>query len=162
MASEFREYIDTLQGIEKLYIQNRLVRQILWYDRKSLQKQMRYKILTILSFIFTASIPCISLFNVSKSIFAISVAVSVIGAVTSVLSAILSLCEYQKLWIQYRINCEMLKGILYRYMTKTGEFYDKSKKEAFHILVSNTDQYIQSEFMAWNQMSHTYKEKEKE
>lgn len=154
--SEFTGYIENMtDDSKKLYIKNRLVEQIIWYDKKARHNQIWYKALALISFIFTSLIPCIAILSQKYSKLSISFIIAILGCTTSIITAILSLFEHQKLWIQYRFDCELLKGLFYRYIARAEEFCNLSEEDAFQLLVSNTEKCIQREFMSWNQLSHT-------
>lgn len=141
--SEF-QYKEAKDEIANLYIQNRLLVQINWYDKKSSQMQIKYKRLSITAIIITALIPIATLLlNVSSISFFIQILIALLSSVASIISSILALCKYKELWIQYRSNCELLKSVLHRFYTKSGEFSNKSDKSAF-------EQHCTKEFDNWN------------
>lgn len=138
------------------YINNRLLCQIEWYDTKSAIYQDHYKKLTITSTILSSCIPIFTLaLDFECSIF-FKFLIAIISAAVSVISSILSLNKYKELWVQYRTNCEILKSILHRYYTHTGEFNFNDDLENFKNLVSSCENYFTKEFNNWN---NTYSEK---
>lgn len=156
--NEYEPYLKNLEYKEKIYIENRLINQIIWYDESAIKKQNRYKKLTIASIIMTALIPFFSLYTSSKyNIFFTSI-ITILSALSSALLAIINLSEYQKLWIQYRYNCEILKSILYRYLMKTGEFNSDDDDENLEYLIELSESYLTNEFKEWRGLKHSIKE----
>lgn len=76
--------------------------------------------------------------------------IAILGAVISIISGILSLNKYKELWVQYRTNCEILKSVLHRYYTHTGEFNSCNEQNNFENLVTSCEQYLTREFDSWN------------
>lgn len=133
------------------YIQNRLIAQIKWYDKKSLKLQKKYKQLSIIAIIVTAIIPILTLLLDFECINLMArILIAILSSSATVVSSINSLYKNKELWIQYRSNCEILKSVLHRFYTKSLEFSNKSENEAFEILVSNCEKYLTQEFDSWN------------
>lgn len=159
----FKEYEQYLQNhpVEySSYITNRLIVQIIWYDKSAINKQNKYKKLTIISIILTGIIPVLSLFTGFNYGFLASVLITITSSVSTTILSITNLCEYQKLWIEYRSTCEILKSILHRYFTNTGEFISKNIEDNFKLLVSSCEEYMTKEFQTWTELSHDYHKKE--
>ena len=121
IIDQFKPYLDEMENSPlKTYIEKRVLDQIIWYDQKSVEKQTRFKKLTIVNIILNAIIPIVVLF----SDYGILVKALVTGLSSSAgaINAIVALCEFKDLWIQYRSNCELLKSTLHRFFLKSGEF----------------------------------------
>ena len=58
---EYQDYLKKCSSTEQNYIYNRLINQIIWYDKQAIKKQAMFKRLTIISTISTAIIPILSL-----------------------------------------------------------------------------------------------------
>lgn len=130
------------------YINDRLLAQIIWYDKKSIIYQKRYKELTILSTILSATIPILTLTLDFECAIIFRFIIAVISSAVSVISSILVINKYKELWVQYRTNCELLKSILHRYYTHTGEF--SLDNNNFEVLVLSCENYFTKEFDSWN------------
>lgn len=152
MKEEYEEYLKTLDKDEKLYICHRVINQIEWYDKKACEKQSRYKWFSIAVIIINSVIPVLALFTEKKYGFKVSVAVTVLSGSAAIINSVLLLCEYQRLWVQYRTNCEILKSNLYRYLTKSGE-YSVNSGDRFDLLVKNTECLLTDEFKKWAQIN---------
>lgn len=141
------QYPEEENSVMSSYIDNRLLAQIEWYDRKSALYQKNYKRFTSITFLLSACIPIFSLLlDLGLAIKLIVVALS--SSIT-IITSIMSLYNYKDLWIQYRSNCEILKSVLHRYKTKTGEFCSKSNQANFKLLVSSCEEYMTNEFKCW-------------
>lgn len=123
---EYTKYTNNLDENIKNYIEERLIKQIKWYDSSARLKQTKYKRLVISSIIATSIIPILSLFTTYTIGVAFATIIAILSSTSSVLLSIANLCEFQKLWIQYRSNCEILKSILHRYFTGANEFLGKN------------------------------------
>lgn len=158
---EFSFYLGAISDkIERNYIEKRLINQIIWYDTKAIKKQHMYKRLTILTIALTGIIPVLSLFATCKYGFIATIFIALASATSTAIISIVNLCEYQKLWIEFRSTSEILKSILHRYFTKTGEFASEDEDSKFNLLISVCEEYMVREFQTWTELSHDYKNKE--
>ena len=150
---EFKPYLDHCEEIERNYIEQRLIRQIIWYDKKAMKEQKLYKKLTICTIIFTATIPVISHFMNSQYTFIATLLISILSMTSTAILSIINLCEYRNLWIEYRANCEMLKSNLHKYFTRSAEF-NPNERTALDLLVASSEQYMTKEFDTWAGLTH--------
>lgn len=157
---EFKPYLDSCNPFEKTYIEQRLIKQIIWYDNSAIKKQNKYKHLTITSIILTSIIPVLSLFTGIKYGIVATVLITIFSAASSVILSIINLCEYHKLWVEYRSTCEILKSILHRYFMKSNEFGSPDEKINLDLLISSCEEYMTKEFQTWTQLSHEYKKEQ--
>lgn len=160
LYKEFESYLDVKDKNKNNYIVNRVIGQIIWYDKKSISYQHIYKKMSIISIILTSCIPVFTLFTRYKYGIIASVIIAILSACSSVIISISSLCEYQKLWIQYRSICEMLKSILHRYFMQLGEFSNNDACDNLKVLAFTCEEYMTKEYQLWtNQSRETDKEK---
>ena len=158
---EFKPYLNSCTPFEKTYIEQRLLSQIIWYDNSAIKKQDKYKHLTIASIIFTSIIPVLSLFTGYKYGIIATVLITLLSSASSVTLSIVNLCEYHKLWVEYRSTCEILKSILHRYFMKSNEFSSSdNEKTNLDLLISSSEEYMTKEFQTWTQLSHEYKKEQ--
>lgn len=157
---EFKPYLDSCKTFEKTYIEQRLINQIIWYDNNAIKKQEKYKYLTIVSIILTSIIPILSIFTGYKYGIIATVLISICSTSTSIILSVVNLCEYHKLWVEYRSSCEVLKSILHRYFMKSNEFSSSSDKANLDLLISSCEEYMIKEFQTWTQLSHEYKKEQ--
>ncbi len=125
------------------YLKNRVLDQIIWYDKKAAYNQKMFKKLSIYSFCISASIPVFTIFG---ECFGIKIVIALLGAVVSVISYIINICTYKDLWVQYRMNCEMLKSEISKFANKVSPY---NTDTAFSVLVENCEQYFTKEFSKW-------------
>jgi len=130
------------------YIQNRLLSQIEWYDRKSTGSQKNYKTISILAAALNGLIPVIIL--LADYGLAVRLLVAAVSSATAVLASIQIINNYKELWIQYRTNCSLLKSALHRFYTCSGEFANKNEGERFLVLTELCEAYLVTEFTQWN------------
>ena len=133
-------------GIDN-YIQNRLLSQIEWYDKKSGDYQKKYKRISILTVTLNGLIPIIIL--LADYGLVIKLLIAIISSGTAVLTSIQILNSYKDLWIQYRSNSSVLQSTLHRFYTGSGEFANKEEAERFSLLVELSEDCMTSEFQQW-------------
>ena len=138
---------ETLEDLEKWYLENRLEDQIRWYDNKSVEKQRMYKRIKVGEIIFSGLIPFLVILGQVNSIFYYLTAFS--GALTTILAAFNSLGKYHELWLEYRTTAETLKHEKYFYITKAGPYRNLEKEEAFILLVERVESMISRENTQW-------------
>ena len=152
---EFEPYLSDDLSSENKYIKNRLISQIIWYDKSAISKQNKYKKFTIFSIILTGIIPILSLFTGFKYGLIATILITASSGASATILSIITLCEYQKLWIEYRSTCEILKSMLHRYFTNTGEFSCNSPEDKFNLLAASCEEYMTKEFQTWTALSHS-------
>jgi len=134
-------------GIDN-YINNRLLSQIDWYDRKSSDYQKKYKRISILTVTLNGLIPIIIL--LADYGLVIKLLIAVISSTTAVLTSMQILNNYKDLWIQYRSNCSILQSALHRFYTCSGEFANKEEDDRFSLLVELSEDCMTSEYQQWS------------
>lgn len=155
-VNEFKYYLENMKDLEmKTYIEERVIRQINWYEKKSNKNQFWYKVLMVISIIMSACIPVLTLMLDLSSGIKIRIIISILSSGVTGISAIIALYNYRELWVQYRTNCEILKSVLYRFFTKSGEFKDLDDTKIYNILISSCENYIIKEFETWGSIKIT-------
>lgn len=156
------------------YIQQRLIPQRDYFDRKSSFNQRKYKLLKRWEFILAASIPVvISLSTMGaventaiithtvlidgkavpqpflslSSVFQIMAAAA--GVILVILNKLLELEEYYKNWKEYRLTNEQLEQERMLYLTRT-EPYDE--ENAFPMLVERVEGTLAKQVQRWRQV----------
>lgn len=154
LLEQCQPYLEELTLKESCYIKNRMIQQIMWYDEASTEKQKKYKIWTILSICLTATIPCLTILTNYEFGVVISILIAILSGTSSAIISIINLCEYQKLWVEYRMNCEQLQSELYQYLTHSGRYSDLEKQKAFSYLVGITEDSLKKESQTWINLNH--------
>lgn len=139
---DYSEYTEKQQR----YLKNRLHDQIQWYDKKAKHNQKYYKVLSVISVIISSSIPILTLFE-EKPLVKILIAIA--GSAVSVITYIININTFKDLWVQYRMNCEMLKSEASKFINKIPPYNSNNSDVAFDTLVSNCEQYFTKEFSTW-------------
>lgn len=151
-SQRFKTYIENNMQLPyqaKLYIENRVLNQIDWYNEKSTRNQRFFKGWMITSIVLSAFIPILTLLSDIPCSILIKLLITTISSAVTAISAIISLYHFQDLWVQYRANCEILQSILHRYLTKTGEFRNATEADALNLLVMSCEEYMTKEFQTW-------------
>ena len=148
---QFQPYLQKIPDTHiKIYIQNRVIEQINWYAIKSVEKQRRFKQLSIITVLLNAIIPVVTF--LSEYGITIRILIVLISSAAVAINAVLSLCSYKELWVQYRSSCELLKSILYRYFNRSGEFrlIADNPEQCAQMLVTLCEEHITKEFQSWS------------
>jgi hypothetical protein len=156
IKNEFINYLASIEnGNIKTYIEERVIGQIKWYDKKSSKNQFWYKLFMIISIITSGLIPVLTLMLDLPFGFIIKIVISALSSTVTAISAIIALYNYRELWVQYRTNCEILKSILHRFFMKSGEFADAESEDIYGILTTLCENYITKEFGTWGSIKIT-------
>jgi len=151
VRNEYNSYFEDLNDAKlKSYINERILGQIDWYDRKSIYNQKIYKRSMIISIILSALIPIVTIFADFPITLLSKIIIASLSSCVTVISAVNALCKYRDLWIQYRTNCEILKSVLHRYFTRSGEFGGQTEVASNLLLVDVCENYLSKEFQAWS------------
>lgn len=147
---QYQPYLDKMPDSSlKDYIVTRVINQIDWYDRKSINKQKMYKRLSIISIILNGIVPVAVLLSDFGII--VKLIIASLSSAAGTINAVVVLCNYKDLWVQYRLNCETLKSILYRFFLRTGEFVNLTIDNSVlnNKLVSSCEELMTKEFQTW-------------
>ena len=127
------------------YVAERLQPQIAWYENRSAQNKLCFRLLSGATVIASASVP-----------FAIAAAApewvpALLGAVTAIVVGLLTLLKCQESWLSYRSTTEMLRKELYYFETRTGPYLDVPDPELTSSLVERVESTISGEHQVWLQ-----------
>ena len=150
VMTQYKPYLDKMpDSVLKDYIITRVIDQIDWYDKKSIDKQNMYKHLSVLSIILNGVIPVVVLLSDYGMV--IKVFIAALSSAAGILNTVIVLCNYKELWVQYRSNCEALKSILYRFFLRSGEFegLDLNSPNLHSTLVTCCENLMTKEFQTW-------------
>ncbi len=152
--NQFKHYLDNMEDVDiKNYIQERVIRQLKWYENKSNRNQFWYRVLMVISIIMSSSIPVLTL--MLDLSYTIKIIISVLSSSITGISAIIALYNYRELWVQYRTSCEILKSVLYKFFTRSGEFKDLEDSKMYDMLITSCENYITKEFETWGSIKIT-------
>lgn len=147
-VNEFSAYLSYENDNHSLFIEKRILKNILWYDKKANKYKKWYLILTVSSIAVNATIPILSTF-VTNSTF-VSLCIAILSATAGVCTSILALNKFHELWIKYRYNCELMKHHLHSYYASICEYKEKkAQEEAFQHLCANCEALIISDVDSW-------------
>ncbi|WP_338792124.1 DUF4231 domain-containing protein [Bernardetia sp. MNP-M8] len=146
------------------YINERLIDQMNWYDRKSSENKKKYKRIKRAEAIIAALIPVVITFGAFKIVqendlgVYLQVVAALAGVALVIMNSFLELDEHHKLWKEYRVTCEMMRHERYMYMTRS-EPYDEA--DAFPRLVEKIEAILNSETQRWKQIDKKTDKKQK-
>lgn len=147
---QYQPYLDKMPDSSlKNYIVTRVIKQIDWYDEKSVHKQERYKLLSIISIVLNGIIPVAVLLSDYGII--VKLVISSLSSAAGIINAVIALSNYKDLWVQYRLNCETLKSVLYRFFLCSGEFKGLDIEDPVfqHTFVTICEELMTKEFQSW-------------
>jgi hypothetical protein len=121
--------------------------QIDWYDRKSLQAQVRFKWLKGVEITAAACIPLMTANSVLLPL------AGGLGVLVTVVEGLLHLNQYQHNWITYRATCEALRHERYLYIAGAGAYANASRPNA--LLAERVEALLSRELARWTATSST-------
>jgi len=131
------------------YINERLEKQIEWYDTKSQNNQKWFKNLRVVEFVSAAVIPFIA--GYSESIPCSEVIIGTLGVIIAICAGLSALNKYQENWLTYRTTCETLKHEKYLFLTGCKPYQDES---AFNLFVERIEGLISKENSQWSRFTN--------
>ena len=143
--NEFQDYSCDNEEIQS-YINNRVMQQIDWYDKKSNKYKKTYYFFSVFILILNTSTIFISSINDNgqRNIWLI-----VISCCSAFLVGLNNLIAPKDLWIKYRTYCERLKSVLHRYFVHASEFSNIKINQANDLLVTIIENGIATENQTW-------------
>lgn len=148
--SQFQAYLDKMEeSVAKDYIMNRVLIQIDWYDRRSVNKQQMYKRLSVISIVLNGLIPIAVLLS-DYGIW-IKLLIAALSSTAGIINSVIVLGNYKELWVQYRSNCEMLKSTLHHFFMCSGEFAELGNDPIAlqRQLADSCESFMAREFQEW-------------
>lgn len=119
----------------------RLEDQITWYDQKSNQNQLWFKVLKIAQIVVAAFIPFTA--GLKAPVFLIGG----LGVLIVIIEGLQSLNQYQHNWITYRSTCEELKHEKFLWLAGAGPYLDNINPDA--LLAERVESQISREHAKW-------------
>lgn len=149
LKDEYTQYLSSIENSKtKIYIEQRVLGQMIWYDKKSTHYQKQFKVLTVCSIALSASIPVIVLLQSSNNQFW-RIIISITSAIVTVITGALSLYKSKELWLEYRNSCETLKSLLHKYFTNTDIFSSQENSKKDELFISNCEYIMTHEIENW-------------
>lgn len=146
IRDEFKVYLDNIQDENmRNYIDKRVIGQIEWYDNSSIKNQKKYRSLIVISTIMSGIIPVLTLFLDLECGFMFKVIISILSACAAIISSISAVFNYRELWINYRVNCEVLKSKLHL-------FFNSPDEKSYLKLIEDCESCMTSEFRSWEKL----------
>jgi hypothetical protein len=97
------------------YLNDRLEKQIKWYDDKSQYNQKWFKSLRVIEIVCAAIIPFLA--GMSDSIPCGQIFIGALGVIIAVCAGLSALNKYHENWLTYRTTCETLRHEKYLFLT---------------------------------------------
>jgi Protein of unknown function (DUF4231) len=119
----------------------RLDSQIAWYDAKSRQCALRFKVLKAVVIAAAAAIPVVAAFDVPVYV------AGILGAVVVVVEGLLQAYQYHQNWITYRSTAEALKHEKYLYLARADVY--AGSRNPLRLLAERIEGLISQEHARW-------------
>ncbi len=119
----------------------RLEDQIGWYDRKSNQSQLRFKVVKGVQMLAAATITVVATIGVNAAVPA------ALGAVIVALEGFMQLNQYQQNWITFRSTCEALKHEKFLFLGRAGPY--AGAEDPLPLLADRIEGLISQEHAKW-------------
>ena len=132
------------------YIRERVDDQIQWFEKKASWNQKKFKNLQILTIVFGAMIPLLTVIDSQVYDDQIRFIIALLGCVITIISAVINLYKFQENWVKYRSTAEALIREKYRFYAK-AEPYDVDEDSDFKMLVERCQAILSEESNRWEQ-----------
>lgn len=140
--------------LEKAYLVERVLGQIEYYERKSLENQHTYERFKYVTIVFSALIPFIVGYVDNGGVVMgldfgklVQFAVGALGATVAMLEGISAFKRYNDHWLGYRATAERLKHEAWLYVTGAGDYPEEP--ERFPVFVRNMEAIMATENTQW-------------
>jgi hypothetical protein len=131
------------------YLNERLEKQIEWYEIKSKYNQTWFKSLRIIEILSAAVIPFVA--GYSESIPYSQIIIGSLGVIIAICAGLSSLNKYQENWLTYRTTCETLKHEKYLFLTECKPYQEE---DAFKLFVGRVESLISKENSQWSRFTN--------
>src|SRR5215207_6782766 len=122
-------------------VEARLEDQIAWYDAKSQQNHLWFRLLKICQIVVAAAIPVAA--AASAPVWLMGAG----GALIVVLEGLQQLEQFQQNWITYRSTCERLKHEKFLFLSHAGPYAAVPDSES--LLAERVEGLVSQEHAAW-------------
>jgi Protein of unknown function (DUF4231) len=119
----------------------RLDDQIAWYDAKSRQAQVRFKVLKAVVLGVASSIPVVAAFDVPVYV------AGILGAIVVFVEGLLQAYQYRQNWITYRSTAESLKHEKYLFLARADVY--AGSRHPLRVLAERIEGLISQEHARW-------------
>lgn len=133
---------------KEIYINDRLEKQIKWYDDKSQINQRWFKSLRITEIVCAAIIPFIA--GMLESIPFGQIIIGLLGIIIAVCAGLSGLNKYQENWLTYRTTCETLRHEKFLFLTESKPYNGEG---AFNKFVERVEGLISKENTQWSRVA---------
>ena len=129
------------------YIKERLDDQIIWYSTKSVSNQKKHKYWQVIKIIAALLVTTLSLLVKEYPIMVY--VIGVLGAFIVFIESYIRIYDFNKLWVQYRMTSEKLKGEKMLFQTNSDPY---NIEDSFQLLVKRCEAIMQSETKSWEEI----------
>lgn len=130
---------------EQQYLDERVLDQIAWYERKAAFSKKWFIRLKILETVLALMIPFLSGCITNENSFSLKVVIGLVGIVVAAVANLMTILKLHENWIQYRMVTESLKQERYLFITKSGPY----ENGTFASFVSRIESLISKENAQW-------------
>ncbi|WP_052691845.1 DUF4231 domain-containing protein [Teredinibacter purpureus] len=140
-----------LSAAQESYLEQRLEKQIQWYDRSAHFNRINYFLWQTLTIIAAALVPVLSTGDNPNVIL-----IAVLGSASAIFAGLLSVFKFQENWVKFRASCEDLRSHISQFRVQSGGYDNRTL--AFKLLVENCERIIGAERGQWVQQNSQQKD----
>lgn len=155
--AELNIWIESIANEDtKLYIKNRVLKQMAFFSEKSQKCKSSYFKWTNASIIISFLIPVISIFSDGSII--MKAVIAALGASIAAITSHLSIHNYKNLWETYRSVRENTYSLLLFYFTSSGIFANEKQEDQDKLLIESCENIFRDEQKSWVSIISSTKE----
>lgn len=150
---ELENLINRLEGLndtQKLFLQQRWLHQVLWWDRRSRTSRWKYYLLRSIAVVGSVIMPALIGLNGNEAIYLYTKWVTFgIGLAVAISIALNELFHFGDIWKEKRDATEVLKIEGWRFFQQSGKYSGKEHAAAFPEFAEQVENIIEGEIKSY-------------
>ncbi len=150
---EFHQIIDglTLGDLQKRFLRDRWLDQLLWFEGKSAHNQRRYYVLRLVIIVGGVTVPALVSLNIRQNDVAESLAWVTFGVslVVAIAAALEAFFGYGERWRSFRRTAEALKSHGWQFFELAGPYVARDHATAFPAFAAQVETLVQQDVEAF-------------
>lgn len=153
LKQQFHQIIDglTLSDLQKRFLHDRWLEQLLWFESKSAYNQRRYYVLRLMIIVGGVTVPALVSLNIQAGearqwLTWVTFGVSLVVAVATALEAFFG---YGERWRSFRRTAEALKAHGWQFFELAGPYVARDHATAFPAFAARVETLVQQDVEAF-------------
>ena len=153
LKRQFHQIIDglTLDELQKRFLRDRWLEQLIWFEGKSSHNQRRYYVLRLVIIVGGVTVPALVSLNIRQNDVAqplawVTFGVSLVVAIAAALDAFFG---YGERWRSFRRTAEALKSHGWQFFELTGAYLAPDHATAFPAFAAQVETLVQQDVEAF-------------